>query len=175
MIEHMTQLSLTMLSQVMGKIDFDFGNWWEDMCFNHGPLVSPTFFNEIMVPRYKRITSYLANYGVKYHVLDCDGNITKLVPGWLYACINVMFPVEAAHTDQAALRKEYGKQVRFMGGVNKMALIKGKDTIDQEMDRIARLMEDGGFIHHVDHRCPPDVTLENYLYYIKRKREVIGK
>lgn len=175
MIEHITELSLKMLSKVMGKIEFDFGNWWEDMCFNHGPLVSPAFFNEVMVPRYKRITSYLAEYGIKYHVLDCDGNITKLVPGWLDAGINVMFPVESAHTDQAALRKEYGKQVRFMGGVNKMQLIKGKEAIDEEIQRIAKLMEDGGFIPHVDHRCPPDVTLENYRYYIKKKRELIGR
>lgn len=175
MIEHITQLSLTMISKAVGKVDFDFGMWWEDMCFNHGPLVSPVFFNEVMVPRYKRITSYLADYGVKYHVLDCDGNITQLVPYWLDAGINVMFPLEAAHTDQGALREEYGRDVRFMGGVNKMKLIKGKESIDEEINRLSKLMEDGGFIPHVDHRCPPDVTLENYRYYIKRKREMIGK
>lgn len=27
----------------------------------------------------------------------------------------------------------------------------------------------GGYIFHVDHRVPPDVSLKNYLYYLKKK------
>lgn len=175
MIEHLTQLSISVMSKVTDKIDFDLGFWWEDMAFNHGPLVSPRWFNAVMVPRYKRIVSFLAQYGVKHHMLDCDGKIDELVSGWLDAGINIMFPVEAAHTDQAALRQKHGKQLRFMGGVNKVALIQGKEAIDKEMDRIAVLLKDGGYIPHVDHRCPPDVTLENYRYYVQKKRELIGR
>ena len=25
-------------------IEFDFGHFWEDICFNNGPLISPTVF-----------------------------------------------------------------------------------------------------------------------------------
>ena len=34
---------------------------------------------------------------------------------------------------------------------------------------------DGGFIPHTDHLVPPDVSFENYLYYRRRKCEIIGK
>jgi len=53
-------------------------------------------------------------------------------------------------------------------------LFAGKEAIDKEIKRITPLVEQGGFIPHVDHRCPPDVTYENYLYYLKRKREAFG-
>jgi len=52
------------------------------------------------------------------------------------------------------------------GGVNKRALISGRAAIDKELARLAPLVEEGGFIPHVDHRCPPDVTYQNYLYYL---------
>jgi uroporphyrinogen decarboxylase len=49
-----------------------------------------------------------------------------------------------------------------------------KESIRQEVLRLKPLVDDGGFIPHVDHRCPPDVTYENYLYYLKFKRETYG-
>jgi uroporphyrinogen decarboxylase len=42
------------------------------------------------------------------------------------------------------------------------------------MERLAPLVEQGGFIPHVDHRCPPDVTFENYLYYLDAKKRILG-
>ena len=82
-----------------------------------------------------------------------------------------MFPIEAAHTDPVKLRKEYGKDILLLGGVNKVQLAKGKEAIDQELKRLRPLVEKGGYIPTVDHRVPPDVSFENYLYYIEKKKE----
>ena len=62
-----------------------------------------------------------------------------------------------------------------MGGVNKIALIQGPSEIDKELDRIAPLIEEGGYIPMVDHRVPPDVSLKNYIYYLRTKRKTIGR
>jgi uroporphyrinogen decarboxylase len=86
-----------------------------------------------------------------------------------------MFPLEIrGGTDPFMMRKECGKNVRLIGGVDKTRLIAGRDEIDKEIERLKPLVAEGGFIPHVDHRCPPDVTFENYLYYLRRKREVFG-
>jgi len=61
-----------------------------------------------------------------------------------------------------------------MGGVDKTQLIDGKKTSREELKRIEKLVEIGGYIPHVDHRCPPDVTFGNYLYYLRTKREMLG-
>lgn len=86
-----------------------------------------------------------------------------------------MFPLESAHTDFVALRKKYGKKLLLMGGVNKMELMKGKAEIDKEIKRIEPVVREGGYIPHIDHRCPPDVSYENYLYYLEQKRKMIGR
>jgi hypothetical protein len=176
MMEHLTMLTLTVLSKVAGKAKVDLGVWWEDMCFKTGSLLSPKHFSQWMVPRYKRITDFVKNEcGCEFHRLDCDGNINELVPLWLEGGINVMFPLEAAHTDAYRISREFGSKVPLVGYFDKRALIEGKEAIDREFDRLTPLFKKGGFIPHTDHLVPPDVSFENYLYYRKKKCEFIGK
>ncbi|OGS21743.1 MAG: hypothetical protein A3J83_02200 [Elusimicrobia bacterium RIFOXYA2_FULL_40_6] len=175
MIEHLTELTIKTIERAVSEVDVDFSWWWEDMCFNKGPLISPAMFQEFMVPRYKRITAVLAKHGIKINILDCDGKIDLLVPGFLEGGINCMFPLESAHSDLVALRKKYGKKLLLMGGVNKVELSKGKEEIDRELKRLEPIVKEGGYIPHIDHRCPPDVSLKNYQYYLGKKRKLIGK
>jgi len=180
MMEYLTQLQLTVLKRLAavsnGRLTADSSHWWEDMCYNMGPLLSPKMFAELMVPRYRRVTDYKNEvFGTQYHSLDCDGNIHELVGLWLEGGINVMFPIEVAHTDAFRIRREFGDKIAIQGGFNKLALIAGPDAIDAEFKRIDPLIKEGGFIPHIDHLVPPDVSLENYLYYRRRKCEIIGK
>jgi uroporphyrinogen decarboxylase len=39
---------------------------------------------------------------------------------------------------------------------------------------LAPVVWEGGYIPHADHRVPPDVSYENYLYYLNLKREMFG-
>lgn len=174
-METITQLIIQTITPVLQKIDLDFAAGWEDMCFNHGPIISPATFEKYMVPRYKRITAVLKTHGIERTIVDCDGDINQLVPLWLESGINCMFPLEiASHTDPRKLRDQYGQNVLLLGGVDKIPLIEGPSAINREIKRIAPLVKEGGYIPHVDHRVPPDVTLENYLYYLKLKRDTFG-
>jgi uroporphyrinogen decarboxylase len=78
-----------------------------------------------------------------------------------------------AHTDAFRLRKEYGDQLLLLGGVDKRALIGGKQQIDREMERLVPLVRSGRFIPCVDHRVPADVSLEDYLYYLQKKEQLL--
>ena len=61
-----------------------------------------------------------------------------------------------------------------MGGVDKMQLGAGKDAIWTYMKRIEPYVKKGGFIHFCDHRCPPNVKEEDYLYYLDLKKSMFG-
>lgn len=175
MMETLTDLTLHTIQPALEEVQFDFAHFWEDMAYKAGPMISPKLFVEYMVPCYRRITDRLKEYGVDIVIVDCDGDITELVEHWLAAGVNVMFPLEIrGGSDPRPYRDRFGKEVLLLGGVDKTKLIEGKEAIDQEIERIAPLVAEGGYIPHVDHRCPPDVTYENYLYYLKRKREAFG-
>jgi hypothetical protein len=173
MMDHLTGLTLTLIQRALPGVRVDLAWWWEDMCYKRGPLISPRMFRDMLVPRYRLITKALRQQGIDINVLDCDGRITELVPGWLEAGINCMFPLEAAHTDAFTLRKEYGDSILLLGGVDKLALIAGKEAIDREIERLLPLVKTGRYIPCLDHRVPADVTLENYLYYLRRKEALL--
>lgn len=174
-MEYLTDFILAVLERPIKEVGFDYALMWEDMCFNHGPILQPKYFEEWMVPRLRRITGFLADNGCDIIYVDCDGNINELVPLWLDAGVNCMYPLEMrGGSDPVKLREKYGHRVLLAGGVDKTALIAGKEEIKKEIARLKPIVDDGGFIPHVDHRCPPDVTLENYLYYLKVKRDAFG-
>ena len=176
MMEHLTMLILGLLGKIAGKIKIDLCAWWEDMCFKSGPLLSPHLFSQWMVPRYKRVTDFLRREcGCELNHVDCDGNIHELVQLWLEGGINVMFPLEAAHTDAYKISEQFGTRVALRGYFDKRALIEGKEAIDREFQRLEPLFKKGGFIPHVDHLVPPDVSFENYCYYRRKKMLFIGK
>jgi hypothetical protein len=155
---------------------FDFGHFWEDICFKTGPLVSPRFFAAKVGPHYKRITELLNQNGIHIVSLDCDGKIDELVPVWFENGVNTMFPIEVG-TWNASIkpwRQKYGKELRGVGGMNKVVFAHDRAAIDEEVDRIRDLVELGGFIPCPDHRIAPDAKWENVQYYTERMRKVFA-
>ncbi|MCB0110435.1 MAG: hypothetical protein KDE53_31155, partial [Caldilineaceae bacterium] len=157
-------------------VQFDGCGMWEDMCYSSGPLLSPKHFKQYLVPHYRRITDLLHKHGVDVVWLDCDGDISLLVPMWLDAGVNCMFPLEVGtwRADPIKYRREYGKDLLIMGGFDKHLLQGNKAQIEAEVQRLAPLVDEGGFIGFCDHRVPPDVPLENYLFYLSKVRDIWG-
>jgi len=176
MMEQVLYLEIEVIKRVLKDIRVQQATFWEDMCYKAGPLISPAMVRKFMMPRYKKITDLLHNYGIDVIYLDSDGNVEQLIPLWLESGINYIWPFEvAAHNDAVAIRKKYGKDLIIGGTIDKRALIKGKEAIREEvMSKVPFLLEQGGYLPCVDHAVPPDVTFENYCYYINIMREVAG-
>jgi uroporphyrinogen-III decarboxylase len=158
-------------------VQYDACSMWEDMCYNNGPLLSPSLFKKYLVPHYRRITDLLHKHGVDVVFLDCDGKIDALIPLWLDAGVNCMFPVEVGTWggDPVKYRKQYGKDLLLMGGFNKRILAQSKSDIEREISRLTPLVEEGGYIGFCDHLVPPDVPLENYVFYAETVRHAWGR
>ncbi len=179
MVEDMVETSCVlvedMLDQILPQVEFDFAAGWEDICFKNGPIVSLDFFDNVVVPRYERIGRKLRKAGIDIWFTDCDGDVRPLIPGFLKAGINCLWPFEVMGGGHpAALLKEFGKDLRIMGGFDKIQMIKGKEAIKAYMKTLVPLVERGGFIPFCDHRCPPDVKEEDYLYYLDLKEQMFG-
>jgi len=174
-VETACQLVEHCLDQVLGHVDFDFASGWEDICFKNGPIVSVDFFKRVVLPRYKRISRRLHKAGIDLWYTDCDGDVRPILPYFLEGGINCLFPFEVngcAHPGE--LLAEYGRDLRIMGGVDKIQLLAGPAAIKAYLETLAPLVERGGYIPFCDHRCPPDVSVENYLYYLDLKEKMFG-
>ena len=175
MVETACVLAENLLDQVLGEIDFDYASGWEDICFKNGPIVSLDFFTRVVVPRYKRLGAKLHAHGIDLWYTDCDGDVRPLMPGFLSAGINCLFPFEVnSCCNPGELLDEYGKDLRIMGGVDKIVLARGPDAIKAYVESLAPYVDRGGFIPFCDHRCPPDVKPEYYVYYLDLKEDMFG-
>ena len=152
---------------------FDFAHFWEDIAYRAGPLVNPKFFREKIGPHYKRITELVNSYGINIVSLDCDGKIDKLVPTWIENGVNTMFPIEVGiwNAHITPWREQYGKELRGVGGMNKVVFTRDYAAVDAEIERLKRLVDLGGYIPCPDHRLAPDSKWENVQYYCDKMRK----
>lgn len=175
MVETCCLLVEDFLDQVLPHFDFDYASGWEDIAFKSGPIVSADFFRDIVMPRYKRISKKLHAADIDIWYTDCDGDIKPILPYMIEGGINTMFPFEVNSSGHPAdVLDKYGKDLRIMGGVDKMKLGEGKEATREYLESLAPLVERGGYIPHVDHRCPPNVDEDDYLYYLDLKEEMFG-
>jgi hypothetical protein len=175
MVAHITELKLTYLPPLLDKIEYDFASGWEDICFNSGPLLSPKVFKEIIIPHMKPVMQILRQHGIDVIYTDCDGNIQALIPLWLGVGLNCMFPYEVnAGNDVVRARNEFGRDLLILGGFDKFALLDSEEAILDQFRKLEPVLADGGFIPHIDHRCPDGVRFEMYQYYTREKCHFLG-
>lgn len=175
MVETVCQAAEMVLDQLLPHFKFDFASGWEDICFNHGPIVSLDFFKEVVVPRYKRLNKKLKAHGIDIWYTDCDGDVRPLLPYFLESGINCLFPYEVnscAHPGE--LLDQYAGELRIMGGVDKMRLGEGTEEIKKYLQSLEKYVARGGYIPFCDHRCPPNVRPDDYLYYLDLKEKMFG-
>lgn len=155
-------------------LKFDFGHYWEDICFKSGPLLSPELFDELCAKHYKKRNDLCHKYGIDIISLDCDGVVEKLIPTWLENGVNVLFPIEVGvWGDQfEPARKKYGKEILGVGGMDKTALRKDRAAVDREVERMARLASLGGFVPCPDHRLMPGSKFELVQYYAEEIKKI---
>jgi uroporphyrinogen decarboxylase len=68
--------------------------------------------------------------------------------------------------DYRDLRREFGRDLRLIGGIDLDALRRDKEAIRRELEeKVPPLVADGGYVPLADGRVRVDVPFENYVYY----------
>ena len=149
----------------------------EDICYNHGPLISPDMIREFFYTYYKKYNENKKKRqrDPKRHLyiqVDTDGDCRPVIPVYQEIGLEVMSPFEvAAGCDVVEIGKKYTNLV-LSGGIDKRVLAKSKEDIDRYLDYVIPTMKKrGGYIPTCDHGVPEEVSYENYMHYRKRMIE----
>ncbi|OQX84424.1 hypothetical protein B6D60_09370 [candidate division KSB1 bacterium 4484_87] len=174
MMEFFADFIIETSRPVLEKINVEYFTLNEDMSMKNGPLLSPNTFKEFIFPHLKRMVEFFKSNGVRYFAIDTDGNPTQLIPLLLDAGVDVLWPVErAADFHPVEIRKSFGKSLRLWGGVDKRVLTQGPAAIRAHLRELIPLIEEGGFIPSIDHLVPPDVSWDNFQYYLEYKHALL--
>ncbi len=175
MMEFFADFIISTSRPVLERIAVDYFVLNEDLSMKAGPLLSPDTFRTFIFPHLKRMVEFFRSHGTRYFAVDTDGDPTALVPLFMDAGVDVLWPIErASEVSPMELRRQFGKTLRLWGGVDKRVLARDPAAIRAHLREFVPLIEEGGFIPTVDHTVPPDVSWDNFRYYMDAKQALLA-
>jgi hypothetical protein len=132
----------------------------EDLCYNHGMLLSPELFDRFCGPYYREVCECCKAAGVPLIAVDSDGNIMEFVDVAARYGVNGIYPCEVkAGNDLFALRRKHPRHVAF-GWLEKEIVNEGNEhLIEPELRRkVPPLLARRFYFPNGDHGLQPLVT-----------------
>ncbi|MDA8218548.1 MAG: hypothetical protein M0Z94_13115 [Dehalococcoidales bacterium] len=167
-----TQMELDVaLAEMMlaAGLEFDGAFLNCDLGYRNATLFSPEMYRQLQFPFDKQLFRFFRDRG-KHVILHSDGRVKALIPQFIEAGISCLQPLEVkAGMDLVELKKEYGKDIAFMGGIDVRAMADpDPKVIEEEIQRkFEAAMPGGGYVYHSDHSVPNDVSLEQYTHVME--------
>ncbi len=151
----------------------------EDICFNHGPLISPDMIREFLFPYYQQLVTNIRRRQLDsnrhlYIQLDTDGYAIPVIDVYREGIgMDMMSPFEVASGCDVVEVGRHWPDLIISGGIDKRVLSRGPEAIDRHVETILPVMRRrGGYIPTVDHGIPPEVSWQQYLHYRNRCLEL---
>jgi uroporphyrinogen decarboxylase len=146
----------------------------DDLGMQTGPLYSPKIFRELLLPRLKRRWGAARKY-IDEHLdpsmplmFHTDGGIRPFIPDMIKAGLKVLNPVQpnCAGMDTAGLKRDFGEQLVFHGGIDVQNVLPFGSVDDVRADVYRRIMDlgpGGGYILSPSHFVQADISPENIV------------
>ncbi|NQU62910.1 MAG: hypothetical protein HQ517_01305 [SAR324 cluster bacterium] len=166
-------LNLKLLDMVWDKgYRFNCISWCDDMGYKGTQFFSLSMYRELLKPVHRRAVQWAKDKGVAVYLHSC-GNINAFIPDLIEIGIDFLNPLEVkAGMDPVQLKKTYGRQLAFHGGLNAV-LFSEPEKLFAEMRRVVPEMKfGGGYILGSDHSIPDSVSLKDYEAFIALAKEL---
>ena len=144
---------------------------------NTGPLISPKMYRDLVLPGYVPLMRELKEQGVRWFIFRTYANARALIPVVMQFGFNCLWACEVnlQAMDYLDIRREFGRDLRLIGGIDLDALRQGGRAIQQELRaKLPPLLADGGYIPLADGRVRQEVPFKNYLQYREMLAELAG-
>lgn len=139
----------------------------DDLGSQNDMLMSPDMWRKYFKPRMKKIIESIRSFKkdiyIAYH--SC-GSMHPVIGDLADIGVNVLNPVQesARGMDQEKIKKEYGKRITMMCGLDTQQFLIGatpRQVKEKTEEIVRKLGYDGGFIFAASHHIQPDTPDEN--------------
>ena len=151
---------------------FHYGDDWGQQ---HGLIMSPQLWRKVFKQRLQRLYGVVRQAGLPVSVHSC-GDITEIIPDLIEIGVSMITPLQAEALDFKFLKREYGRDLTFWGGVSTQKTFPygTPDEVRAEVrERIRVLGKGGGYILAPSHELQGDVPLENMLAFIDEAKHQV--
>lgn len=172
------ELADSVTSRIQQAVSYDEIFLAEDICYNHGPLISPDMMKEFLFPYYQQLIGNIRSRQLdkarRLNIqVDTDGFCWPVVDLYKEAIgMNYMSPFEAAAGCDIVKSGEKWPDLLLSGGIDKRVLASTTEEIDRYLDGVLPVLHRrGGYIPTCDHGVPEEVPFENYIHFRRRIAE----
>jgi uroporphyrinogen decarboxylase len=139
----------------------------EDMGGQQDLMISVDCIREFLLPHMKKLIELTHQAGA-YVFHHSDGSVRRIIPTMIASGIDILNPIQwrCANMDRRRLKKDFGHQVIFHGGVdNQRTLPFGtvQDVRQEVIENLRILGDAGGFILAPCHNIQPITPVANIL------------
>jgi len=162
------EFAARLADRVLERVPVDAVIFSEPIGGNDRPLISPRMYEEIVLKSYEPLLAVARQHGVETRVFRTYANARILIPSILKWGFNCLWACEVniEAMDYRDLRRQFGRDLRLIGGIDLDALRNGREAIRREIEeKVPPLLAEGGYVPLADGRVREDITFENYVYY----------
>jgi uroporphyrinogen decarboxylase len=161
--------------RVLHEVEIDAAVFTEPIGGNDRPLISPRMYEDFVLTNYEPLLALLKRYRVETIIFRTYANSWLLIPSILKWGFNCLWACEVNidAMDYRNIRREFGRDLGLIGGIDLDVLRRDKEAIRQEIEeKVPPLLVDGGYVPLADGRVREDVAFENYTYYRRLLEQV---
>jgi len=140
----------------------------DDLGMQTGPLISPALYRRLIKPRHKELYDFIHSRTEAKIMHHTCGSVFPLVQDLIDVGVDILNPIQtsAQGMDPAALKREFGQQLIFHGGMDVQRILPfaTPEVVKEEVKRIVAILgQGGGYIFAPSHNIQADVPPENIL------------
>ena len=169
------EFAVQMAERVLNEVEIDAAVFTEPIGGNDRPLISPRMYEDFVLSNYESLLTLLKRHRVETIIFRTFANSRLLIPSILKWGFNCLWACEVNTDamDYRDLRREYGRDLGLIGGIDLDVVHRDKDSIRREIEeKVPHLLAEGGYIPLADGRVREDVPFENYVYYRRLLEQV---
>ncbi len=150
----------------------------DDLGTQQAPVMSPALYRRILKPTHMRMVQTIKRFGKPVLLHSC-GSVAALIPDLIEVGFDALHPIQvsAKDMDTARLKKEFGRDIAFWGGIDTHRVLPRGTLAEVRAEvkqRIADLAPGGGYILGAVHNIQAEVPVENVLAMVNAAREFGG-
>ncbi len=149
----------------------------DDLGTQESLLMSPAMYREIVKPIHADFIDFIKQRTKAKVFFHTDGDVVPLIPDFIEMGIDILNPIQTSAgkmADLAMLKKEFGKNIVFCGGIDTHRVLPAgtQEEVRQEVRRVINLLgENGGYLVASVHTIMNDVPAENVLAMVDAVEE----
>lgn len=159
---------MKLLDEILDR-DFDAIYFGDDWGQQKGSIMGPRMWRKFIKPGISTMFEKIKRKG-KYIVLHSCGDIEEFFPDLIEMGVDVYNTVQPEIYDLKKMKKEYGKDLTFYGGISTQQFLpyaSAEETVEKTKEILDIMYHDGGYILSPTHTATPDIPSENLLAMIE--------